>query len=169
MEKMTEKVPHKSVFWRSIVLILYLIIIISLFYLLSVFKANPLIIVLTLTFVFLLLLGFYVRNRKARHLYAKMFPSKTKRIDRQYHQRKEFKIEEVPDMKKLTDISFDFKYRRALINKCENCGIILTSYVKSCPNCGSRVKTKGIVKNCENCGMLIPRNVKKCPVCGTPN
>ncbi|MFX1325428.1 MAG: zinc ribbon domain-containing protein [Promethearchaeota archaeon] len=169
MEKTAEKVPHKSVFWRSIVLILYLIIIISLFYLLTVFKTNPLIIVLTITFVFLLLLGFYVRNRKARHLYAKMFPSKTKRTDQLYHQRKEFKIEKEVDTKKLADISLDFKYRRALINKCENCGITLTSYVKNCPNCGSRIKSKAIVKNCENCGILIPRNVKRCPVCGTPN
>lgn len=169
MEKMAEKAPQKKVIWKTIVLILYLVVIFFLFYILTVFRTNPLIIFLTITFVFLLFLGFYVRNRKTRNLYAKMFPSKKKRTDQQYHQRKEFKIEEVPETKKLAEISLDFKYRRALISKCENCGITLTSYVKSCPNCGSRINTKGIVKNCENCGMLIPRNVKKCPVCGTPN
>ncbi|MFW9876701.1 MAG: zinc ribbon domain-containing protein [Candidatus Thorarchaeota archaeon] len=169
MEKKVGKASQKSVIWRSIVLILYLIIIIFLYYLLTLFKTNLLIIVLTLSFVFLLLLGFLLRTRKSRSLYSKMFPKDKRNKNQQFHQRTEFKIEEEPKTKRLADISLDFKYRKALINRCENCGMTLTSYVRDCPNCGSRIKSKTVVKKCEECGMLIPRNVKKCPICGTPN
>jgi RNA polymerase subunit RPABC4/transcription elongation factor Spt4 len=169
MKKSEEKVSQKRIVLRSLTLILYLFIIIFLFYLLTVYKTNPLIIGLTVSFVVLLLLGFYLRTRKSKTLYSKMFPNKRRKNNQQYHQREEFKIDRSPDRKKLADISFDFKYRRALINKCENCGMTLTSFVKNCPRCGSRVASKNIVKKCENCGMLIPRNTKKCPVCGTPN
>jgi RNA polymerase subunit RPABC4/transcription elongation factor Spt4 len=169
MVEKSEKISQKSVIWRSVVLILYLIGIFFLYYLLTVFKTNPLVIVLTVSFVILLLLGFYFRTRKSRLLYSKMFPSNKKKKNQPFHQRTEYRIKEEPNTKRLADISLDFKYRKALINKCENCGMTLTGYVRNCPNCGSIVKGKSVVKKCENCGTLIPSNVRKCPVCGTPN
>ncbi|MFW9880001.1 MAG: zinc ribbon domain-containing protein [Candidatus Thorarchaeota archaeon] len=169
MSKTEEEFSHKRIILRSLVLILYLFIIFFLFYILTVFKTNPLVIFLIVGFVLLVLLGTIFRSRKSRKLYSKLFPNKKQKRNQQFYRREEFRLNEVPRPKRLADISLDFKYRKALINKCENCGITLTSFVKNCPNCGSRIKSKNIVKKCENCGMLIPRSVKICPVCGTPN
>ena len=36
-------------------------------------------------------------------------------------------------------INLDFKYRKPIIRKCENCGMILASFVKRCPLCGKQI------------------------------
>ncbi|GAH37240.1 unnamed protein product, partial [marine sediment metagenome] len=67
--------------------------------------------------------------------------------------------------KNFKEANLNFKYRKSLINKCENCGMLITGYRKSCPTCGQAIELKEIVKKCKNCGMLITKSVKICPIC----
>jgi len=164
-----EKSLKRGTIIKILLPILYLVVLIYLYYLLTEFGFNPLLITLILGFVFLSLLGLLFRKKKQKTLYSKMFPEKKKRRSEMDHQNKVVKIEEEfekPFPENIKAISLDFKYRRSIINKCESCGITITSFVKRCPNCGTKVERKDIIKKCSNCGILITSFVKKCPVCG---
>jgi len=64
-------------------------------------------------------------------------------------------------------VDLNFRYSKALINKCENCGMLITGYKKRCPTCGKDFELKEVIKKCKTCGMTIPQSTKKCPICGT--
>lgn len=49
---------------------------------------------------------------------------------------------------------------------CENCGEMISSGIKFCPNCGEAVVFKLMPKKCEKCGGVIPEGKKFCPDCG---
>ena len=132
------------------------------------FETNPLLIALILGFVLLLFVGSFFAKKKQKSIYSKMFSDKKKRRSQDFHRKLEFKIEtepEKPAQKSFKEVNLNFKYRKSLINKCENCGMIITSYSKNCPTCGQALEMKEIVKKCKNCGMLITKSVKICPIC----
>ena len=53
--------------------------------------------------------------------------------------------------------------------KCEECGLIIPSGAKICPNCGCPVEQQTEEgKKCEECGLIIPSGAKICPNCGCP-
>jgi len=158
----------RGAFIRTLLLIIYIFVLIYLYNLLIEFGANPLITFLIIIFVFLVITGPFIKNRRNKSLYAKMFPDKKKKYQTHY-QNEESKIEDEKvssEPKKIRNISLDFKYRRSIINKCENCGMIITSFAKTCPNCGKEITGKPIIKKCDNCGMIMANFVKKCPKCG---
>jgi len=131
------------------------------------FETNPLLIILIIGFVLLLFVGSFFREKKQSSLYSKMFPDKKKR-SQDFHRKLELKIERTPEkpaQKDFKEVNLNFKYRKSLINKCENCGMLITSYRKNCPTCGQEIELKEIVKKCKNCGMLITKSVKICPIC----
>jgi RNA polymerase subunit RPABC4/transcription elongation factor Spt4 len=130
-------------------------------------RINPLLIILILSFVLLLFVGTFFIKKKQSSIYSEMFPDK-KRRSQDFHRKLELKIErtlEKPTQKNFKEANLNFKYRKSLINKCENCGMLITSYRKNCPTCGQAIQLKEIVKNCKNCGMLITKSVKICPIC----
>ncbi len=129
---------------RLAFIIISLFILISLFYLLSEFGLNPFIIILILAFTFLIFTGpFLKRKKKKKSLYSRMFPNKHSRFRlEESKQRKDFRVKTEtisPQSEKFKSINLDFKYRKPILRKCENCGMILASFVKKCPLCGKQI------------------------------
>ncbi|MFW9821672.1 MAG: hypothetical protein ACFFE4_01975, partial [Candidatus Thorarchaeota archaeon] len=132
MENHEEKSSKKSVIRNTFSLILLLIGIFILYYILIEFKTNIIIVILIAVFILLTFAGLIFRQRKTKRIYKQLFPEK-KRQAQPIKRREEFRIDQEPDLKKLTEINLNFKYRRPLIKKCENCGMVIASYVKKCP------------------------------------
>ena len=170
MGDLKEKEVHQGgYFVKTLVLIIYLVFVVWLFYILSISGINLVIILLLLGFMSLIVLGTFFRSKK-KTIYSDLYPDK-KRTKIQRPPRKiELKIEtdsEKLQERKLRNIDLNFKYRKSLINKCENCGMIITGYKKNCPTCGKVFELKKVIKKCKTCGMTIPKSTKKCPICGT--
>ncbi len=136
MENVNKKTAKKDGIRKSISLIFLLVILLTLYYILIKFRTNLIIIILVMSFILLTFLGLIFKNRRKR-FYSRLFPDKNKRKNQTYRQREEFKIEVEPNIQRLSDIHLNFKYRKPLINKCIKCGMILPSYVKKCPICGT--------------------------------
>jgi RNA polymerase subunit RPABC4/transcription elongation factor Spt4 len=166
-ENTKESSPKKNIFLKIFLPIVCLVVIISLYVILMDFRVHPLLIILILGFVLLLFVGSFFIEKKQSPIYSKMFPDK-KRRSQDFHRKLELKIEmepEKPAQKSFKEVNLNFKYRKSLINKCENCGMLITGYRKNCPTCGQALEMKEIVKKCKNCGMLITKSVKICPIC----
>ena len=166
-ENTKESSPKKNIFLKIFLSIVCLVVIISLYVILMDFGVHPLLIILILGFVLLLFVGSFFIEKKQSPIYSKMFPDK-KRRSQDFHRKLELKIEmepEKPAQKSFKEVNLNFKYRKSLINKCENCGMLITGYRKNCPTCGQALEMKEIVKKCKNCGMLITKSVKICPIC----
>ena len=166
-ENMKESSSKKNPSLKMLLPIIYLIVLIFLYILLMEFGTNPLLITLILGFVLLLFVGTFFLKKKQSPIYSKMFPDKRRR-SQDFHRKLELKIERTPEkpaQKNFKEVNLNFKYRKSLINKCENCGMLITSYRKNCPTCGQTIQLKEIVKKCKNCGMLITKSVKICPIC----
>jgi len=167
-ENKKENSSKKYFFLKMLLLIIYLIILIFLYNILMDLEINPLLIILILGFVLLLFVGSFFIKKKQSSIYSEMFPDKKKRRSQDFHRKLELKIEmefEKPVQKNFKEVNLNFMYRKSLINRCEKCGMLITSYRKTCPTCGQALEMKEIVKKCKNCGMLIPKSVKICPIC----
>ena len=157
-------------FLRILLLIIFLSIIIFLYFVLVNLGINPFLVILMLAFVSLITIGsFFMKDRK-KSIYSELFPDKKRNKIQRPPRKIELKIKaesEVFEKTKFRDVNLDFKYRKTIINKCENCGMIITSYKKYCPICGKSIELKELLKKCSNCGMTIPKSTKKCPICRT--
>ncbi len=166
-ENTKENSSKKNIFLKILLPIVCLVVIIFLYIILMEFGVHPLLIILILGFVLLLFVGSFFMEKKQSPIYSKMFPDK-KRRSQDFHRKLELKIEtepEKPAQKSFKEVNLNFKYRKSLVNKCENCGMLITGYRKNCPTCGQALEMKEIVKKCKNCGMLITKSVKICPIC----
>ena len=163
-----KELRQRGNFVKILFLIIYLVIVVFLFYLLSNAGINPVIILLLLGFMSLIILGTFFRKKK-KSIYSELYPDKERTKIQRPPRKLELKIEtdsEKLQQKKLRNVNLNFKYRKSLINKCESCGMIITGNKKTCPTCGKRFELKEVIKKCKTCGMTIPKSVKKCPVCG---
>ncbi|MFW9942185.1 MAG: hypothetical protein ACFFFT_14195 [Candidatus Thorarchaeota archaeon] len=135
----SESIPSKrTIFQKSLSLILLLIGVFILYYILIEFQTNLIVVILIIVFILLTFSGLIFRNRRKKRIYDQLFPEKKRR--QPIKRREEFRINTGPDMKKLSEINLNFKYREPLIKKCENCGMVIASYVKKCPVCGVSIK-----------------------------
>ncbi|MFW9819419.1 MAG: hypothetical protein ACFFE5_07400 [Candidatus Thorarchaeota archaeon] len=139
MENYEEKPSKKSTIRSTFSLIFLLVGIVILYYLLIEFQTNLIIVILIAVFILLTFAGLIFRSRKKKRIYDQLFPEK-KRQTQPIKRREEFRIEKQPELKNVSDINLNFKYRRPLIKKCENCGMVIASYVKKCPVCGESIK-----------------------------
>ncbi|MFX0007015.1 MAG: hypothetical protein ACFFA7_13695 [Promethearchaeota archaeon] len=139
MENHKEKPSKKSIIRNTFSLILLLVGIAILYYILIEFKTNLIIIILIAIFILLTFAGLIFRSRKKKRLYDQFFPDK-KTQTQPIKRRDEFRLDKEADLKKLSTINLNFKYHRPLIKKCENCGMVIASYVKKCPICGETIK-----------------------------
>ena len=157
-------------FLRILLLIIFLPFMIFLYFVLVNLGINPFVVILILVFISLITIGSFFMKKRKKSIYSELFPyKKQKRIQRP-PRKIELKIEAEPgvfEKTKFRDVNLDFKYRKTLINKCENCGMIITSYKKTCPICGNSIELKELIKKCSSCGMTIPKFTKKCPICRT--
>ena len=150
--------------------IVYVIAMVVIFIVMLNFGVDSFLIILLIAFISLLILGSTLKRRKQKSLYSKLYPDKKQDMIQRPPRKLELTIkaeQEAPVEKKFREVNLNFKYRKSLINKCENCGMIITSNKKNCPICGKTIELKGIIMKCKKCGMTIPKSVKKCPVCGT--
>jgi len=165
-----KKMTQRGKFGKIILLIIYLCVVVFLFYILFEIGINPIIIFLLLGFMSLIVIGSFFVQKKKNSIYSKLYPDKKRKKIQRPPRKLDLKIEadsETLAQKKFRDVNLNFKYRKSLINKCENCGMIITGYKKNCPTCGKTFELKDVIKKCKTCGITIPKSVKKCPVCGT--
>ncbi len=169
-EKNTDKERKARKFLRILLLIIFLSFMIFLYIFLVNLRVNPFLIILILAFVFLIAIGSFFMKRRKKSMYSELFPDKKRKVNQRPPRKIEMKIRAEPEdfeKTKFREVNLDFKYQKTLINKCENCGMIITSYKKHCPICGNSIELKELIKKCSNCGMTIPKSTKKCPICGT--
>ena len=125
---------------------------------------------LSFSFVCLQLsLDLYSEKKKKKSIYSELYPDKKRNKIQRPPRKLELNIEtdsEDTVQKKLRNVDLSFRYRKPLINKCENCGMMITGYKKKCPTCGKVFELKEVIKKCKTCGMTIPKSTKKCPICG---
>lgn len=167
-EDNTEDLTEKKKFRVLPLVIGYIIAVIVLFIVMLIFGINPYLVVIILIFISLIFLGSILKRRKQKSLYSKLYPEKDQDLSQRPQRKFELTIkpEKGPLEKKFREVNLDYTYRKSLINKCENCGMIITGYNTKCPGCGKAIETKGVIMKCKNCGMTIPRSARKCPVCG---
>ncbi len=138
-----KEISRKGFILRLIVLISYLLVLLYLYYLFVEFGSNPFIVIILLSFVFLITIGPFL-GKKRRSLYSRMFPERKKRPVQSKERRKRRPIIE-KELKQIQPkifqaIDLEFEYREPLISNCENCGNILPNFVKKkCPFCGEQV------------------------------
>lgn len=129
----------KSNLFKIIFLILYSLFLFYLYTILIKIESNPIVVILTLIFLFLVVFGLSITGFKklSQLFHRKKKPNKT--IYQKYKQYLQQEIEpaeiEIRDKK---NISLEFRYRKPLIRKCSKCGMILTSFTKKCPQCGKK-------------------------------
>lgn len=117
---------RKGYIFKLTIFVVYLIILLFFLFLLLNIGVNPFIV--SLLFIFILLASiapFLKRNKKS--LYSRMFPDKKKTSSLSKQRTVQSKI--------FKPINLNFKYRKPIINKCENCGNIVPNFVKKCPFC----------------------------------
>ncbi|TFG15789.1 MAG: hypothetical protein EU535_00915 [Promethearchaeota archaeon] len=140
--KFDEGNSKRSLILKLIFLIVNIVILIYLYYLLSTFGANPLLISLILLFVFLTILGPFLKSKRKTY-YSSIFPEKKRRKKEEYALiKKQSKrvLSQETQKRKIPDINLDFQYRKSTIRKCSNCGMIVANFVKKCPICGEEIK-----------------------------
>ena len=170
MGDIKEKRMNQGNLGKILLLIIYLFVVVFLFYILVEIGIDLIIIFLLLGFLSLIVIGSFFIKKKKKSIYSELYPDKKRNKIQRPPRKLELKIEadsETLVTKKFRDVDLDFKHRKTLINKCENCGMIITGYKRTCPTCGRAFELKEVIKKCKTCGITIPKSVKKCPICGT--
>ena len=170
VEKNIYKKKKERKFLRILLLIIFLSLMIFLYFYLVNLAINPFLVILMLAFICLIIIGSFFMKKRKKSIYSELFPDKKRNTIQRPPRKIELKIQtesKVFEKPKLRDVNLDFKYRKTLINKCENCGMIITSYKKHCPICGNSIELKELIKKCRSCGMTNPKSTKNCPICGT--
>ncbi len=139
--KPDEKKPlrKKSIIIRLIFIIVYSIFLYYLYLFLINLRIQHLIIILILIFLILIVIGPLITGI-SKAMYNRLFQRKKKRIEKSDYQ---FYKEQLKSTRQDTqiqpldtkDINLDFKYRKPIIRRCNNCKIIVPNFVKTCPNC----------------------------------
>ena len=107
--------------------ILYIIFLFSMFCLLIFSNVNLYISILLIIFLFLLGIGPIISGFNKQRLRSL------------FHRRAPISYEGKKDpIKKIDKLNLNFEYKRALLKKCNKCGMLLIGSVKSCPNCGNK-------------------------------
>lgn len=141
-EKIEENNVQRNAQLRIIFLIVYLVVLIYLYYVFLDIGINPIVAFLILLFMFVIVIG-PVLNGLRKSLYSRMFIDKKRRVRGGYQQYKKAIKEEskIPEYKPrdIMPVDLNFKYRKPLIGKCGNCGMIVAGFVKKCPKCGELI------------------------------
>ena len=131
----------KLIVWL-VILVIYLIILLYFYYLLIKFGANPFIITLLIVFIFLMTISPFLRKNK-RSLYSRMFPDRKRKPPLNYEKKKRTITKEkelkLTQPKIFKSVDLNVNYRKPIIKKCENCGNIVPSFVKTCPFCKKQI------------------------------
>ena len=75
-ETESKKSTPKRIIFKFIILVIYLAVLVILYSLLTNFGTNIIVTITILVFVFLLSIGPFLKRRKKKSLYSRMFPDK---------------------------------------------------------------------------------------------
>lgn len=139
-KKEARKSHNRQLMYQLIGLLINLIILYFLYIYLTELNTNPLLSLLIVTFILLIFAGIIFKGTRRKTLYSRLFPEKNAQIKkRERRKRMKYQIKsdiETSKLKQFDPIDLNFKYNKPLIVKCNNCGMILPSFAKKCPNCG---------------------------------
>ncbi|MFX1409598.1 MAG: zinc ribbon domain-containing protein [Promethearchaeota archaeon] len=120
-----------------ILMIVYIIFLVQFYNILRKLGSSFPLAILILVFAFLIFLGIIFKAKDIPLLF------KSKRKKNKYLEKKDKFLEEYekyrPYSRRVDYVNLNLKYRKKIIHKCPNCGIILASFVKKCPNCGEKI------------------------------
>ncbi|MFX1260398.1 MAG: hypothetical protein ACFFAN_21320 [Promethearchaeota archaeon] len=141
-----KKLSRKGEILSFIFLIISVIVLLYLYYLLTIFGLNLLFIALIIIFVLLVFIGpFFLRGRKKKRFYSRMFPDKKQKLSEWYQSKREregFKVnQEISESqtRNITPVDLNYKYRKPIIRRCENCKMIVPNFAKKCLYCGEPI------------------------------
>ncbi|MBD3254445.1 MAG: hypothetical protein GF383_05090 [Candidatus Lokiarchaeota archaeon] len=127
---------------KLIGLIAYGFLLFFIYLLLMEFETNLFIVLLILSFVSLIFIGPFLKQRHKKRLYARIFPDKKKKLKEKYESKRNkyaFSKQTESKIRDVEKIDLNFKYRKPLIKKCNKCGMIVPGFSKKCPKCGEPV------------------------------
>ncbi|MFX1572949.1 MAG: hypothetical protein ACFFB0_09375 [Promethearchaeota archaeon] len=135
LEKQNSIRKHSKKFYifRIILLTIYVGFLILLYRILLDFGSSHLIAILIFTFAFLVFLGLLVKSKDLSLL--SLF--KRKKIKKENYIKDYEKYH--PHLRRVDYVNLNLKYRKPIVRKCSNCGIVLAGFVKRCPNCGEKI------------------------------
>ncbi|MHA1804375.1 MAG: hypothetical protein ACTSU4_07550 [Promethearchaeota archaeon] len=149
MEKKKKEHPQvkngfrKKWMGKIIILAIYTALLSILYLYMMSLNTHPIVAFLTNLFLFLVFLGIIIKGKNIKSFYSRLFRSKKERMLSQSQTRKrryELKKEiQNSTIKEITPISLDFKYKKTLLRKCDNCGMVLPAFAKKCYNCGKEL------------------------------
>ncbi|MHA1489611.1 MAG: hypothetical protein ACTSRI_08150 [Promethearchaeota archaeon] len=127
--------------FRIILLIIYFIFLFELFKILINYGASPLLAFALDFFALLFFIGFLVKGKgnsffsRFKHKKINLKDTDKKKKEEYLKQFKKYH----PQLRRIDKIDLNKKYRKPIVRKCSNCGIILPGFVKKCPNCGENI------------------------------
>ena len=132
-----------SLIIRSIFIVVYIIILYFLYLFLINLGVQHLIVILILVFLILIVIGPLITGI-SKAMFHRLFSQKKDKKEKSDY---EIYKEELKSSRQTfqtppvdtKDISLEFKYRKPVIRKCNNCKIIVPNFVKKCPNCGKPI------------------------------
>jgi hypothetical protein len=123
---------------RTFLFITVILFLMILYYILIDFGTIHLVSFLIVLFIFLIVLGPIINYGKNRNLFDR-FKRKNKAGGNKRDE-DTFKIKTTSKRHPIDErINLEFTYRKALIHKCPKCGFMVTSSMKTCPNCGQTI------------------------------
>ncbi len=128
IERPKKKSP-KLIFQLSLLIIFTIFIFYFYNSLINLGSSHPLALLIVF-FSFLLFIGILFKGKEIFTLF------KRKRYKEQNEKEKYLKEFETHHIRRIDHIQLDSKYKKPIVRKCSNCGILLPHFAKKCPNCG---------------------------------
>lgn len=135
-----KKKSWKRYLIKVILIIVYLIFLYELYRILINLGASLILALFIMLFPTLVFIGLLVRDKnKSFFSIFKQNRNNSKKTSKddflsvyeKYH----------PQQRRIDIINIQSKYRKPLVRKCSNCGILVPGFAKKCPNCGERIGT----------------------------
>lgn len=116
---------------KLVLLIIFAIFLFFFYNTLISFGSSHLLALLILSFFFLFFIGLLFKGKEMFSLFERNRYNNLQQSEKEKYL-KEFEKHHV---RRIDHIKLDTKYRKPIIRKCPNCGILLPHFVKKCPNC----------------------------------
>ena len=89
-------------------------------------------------FLFLIVIG-PLFSRLKRSMYSEMYPNRKGNLKKDSRTIFSEKSESNTVKSKNMNINLNVQYKKPIIRKCSNCGMIVASFVRKCPQCGKNI------------------------------
>jgi hypothetical protein len=140
----TESTDVKKKSWKrnlikGISIIVYIILLYELYNILRNLGASILLALLIMLFPTLVFIGLLLKDKNVSFFsrYKRSINNKDTSKDDFLNEYEKYH----PQKRRIDYIDIRSKYRKPLVRKCSNCGIMVPGFVKKCPNCGERIGT----------------------------